>query len=171
VIDEEDHLVNVDEGFYAFAAENDWDGADSSLGRLLWDFVAGDELRKLQRILLRRVRGELRSVELPFRCDGPEVRREMDIRIAAQSSGRFVLFSASVRAEVRRDEFQPLIAAETPRGGETLTMCGWCDRFLVDGEWVEVEEAAARLGLFELPEMPTISHGVCPDCTQMLLAA
>jgi hypothetical protein len=171
VIDEQDRLVNVDEGFYAFAAENEWDGADSSLGRLLWDSVAGHELQKLQRMLLRRVRGELRSVDLPFRCDGPAVRREMDIRIASQSSGRFVRFSASVRAEERRDEFQPLIAAETPRAEEMLTMCGWCDRFLVDGEWVEVEEAVARLGLFELPKLPSIDHGVCPDCTEMLLAA
>jgi hypothetical protein len=126
---------------------------------------------KLQRMLLRRVRGELRSVNLPFRCDGPAVRREMDIHIASQAPGRFVVFSARLRGEERREEFQPLLAAETPRGEETLTMCGWCDRFLVGGEWVEVEEAVARLGLFELPEMPAIGHGVCPDCTEMLIAA
>jgi hypothetical protein len=122
-------------------------------------------------MLLRRVRSELRSVDLPFRCDGPAVRREMDIRIASQASGRFVVFSARLRGEERRDEFQPLLAAETPRNEETLTMCGWCDRFLVGGEWVEVEEAAARLRLFALPRMPAISHGVCPDCSEMLLAA
>jgi hypothetical protein len=122
-------------------------------------------------MLVRRVRGELRSVDLPFRCDGPAVRRKMDIHIASQASGRFVLFSARLRGEEQRSEFQPLLASETPRGEETLTMCGWCDRFLVDGEWVEVEAAVARLGLFELPEMPAIGHGVCPDCTEMLLAA
>jgi hypothetical protein len=122
-------------------------------------------------MLLRRVRGELRSIELPFRCDGPEVRREMDISIASQASGRFVVFSAQLRGEEERDEFQPLLAAETPRSEEALTMCGWCDRFLVDDEWVEVEEAATRLRLFVLPTMPTISHGVCPDCSEMLLAA
>ncbi len=122
-------------------------------------------------MLLRRVRGELGSVDLPFRCDGPAVRREMDIHIASQASGRFVVFSARLRAEERRDEFQPLLAAETPRGEETLTMCGWCDRFLVDGEWAEVEEAAAQLGLFQLPALPAISHGVCPDCSEMLMAA
>ncbi|HEX4670092.1 MAG TPA: hypothetical protein VH275_08995 [Solirubrobacterales bacterium] len=138
---------------------------------MLWDFVAGEELEKLQRMLLRRIRGELRSADIPCRCDGPEVRREMDLHIAAQSSGRFVLFSARLRAEQQRDEFQPLLDAETPRGQETLTMCGWCDRFLVDGEWVEVEEAVARLGLFALPELPEISHGVCPDCSEMLMAA
>jgi hypothetical protein len=122
-------------------------------------------------MLLRRVRGELGSVELPFRCDGPAVRREMDIHIASQASGRFVVFSARLRDEKERDEFQPLLAAETPRSEETLTMCGWCDRFLVDDDWVEVEEAATRLRLFARPAMPAISHGVCPDCSEMLLAA
>jgi hypothetical protein len=122
-------------------------------------------------MLLRRIRGEVRSVELPFRCDGPDVRREMDIQIAAGSSGRFVLFSAHTRSEEERRKFQPLLSADAPRGEQTLTMCGWCDRFLVEGEWVEVEEAAARLGLFALPEVPSITHGVCPDCGQMLMAA
>jgi hypothetical protein len=121
-------------------------------------------------MLLRRIRGENLSIELPFRCDGPGVRREMEIRIAAQSAGRFVVFSAQLRSEQPR-RFQPLLSAGAPRGGETLTMCGWCDRFLVGGEWVEVEEAAARLRLFRLSEMPAIGHDICPDCSAMLLAA
>jgi hypothetical protein len=122
-------------------------------------------------MLLRRVRGELGSVDLRFRCDGPAVRREMDIRISANASGRFVFFAARLRAEEPREVFQPLLAAPTPRSAETVTMCGWCDRFLVDDEWVEVEEAVSRLGLFELPRMPAIGHGVCPDCSEMLMAA
>jgi len=125
----------------------------------------------VQRMLLRRIRGEVRSVELPFRCDGPEVRRELDISIAAQAPGRFVLFTARLRSEEQRAEFQPLLAHDVPRGEETLVMCGWCDRFLVGDDWVEVEEAAARLELFLQKEMPTISHDICPDCSEMLLAA
>ena len=163
-------MVKVDDGYYRFAEENGWDRAGESLGRSLWDFVAGQELEKLQRMLVRRVRTEARGVDLPFRCDGPEVRREMDLRIAANSSGRLVLFSARLRSEERR-ESQPLLAAATPRSDEALTMCGWCDRFLVEGRWVEVEEAAARLDLFQLEELPAISHGVCPDCGEMLMAA
>ena len=75
-IDEHDHLIRVDEGYYRFAEENGWSDAGSSLGRLLWDYVAGRELVKLQRLLVRRVRDEVGDVELPFRCDGPDVRRE-----------------------------------------------------------------------------------------------
>ena len=122
-------------------------------------------------MLLRRLRDEARQVELPFRCDAPQVRREMEIRIAAHSSGRVVLFSAHLRSEESRDEVQPMLDFQAPRGDDTVTMCGWCDRFEVDGEWVEVEEAAAKLGLFNREELPAISHGVCPRCNGTLLAA
>jgi len=170
-IDERDRLVRVDEGYYRFAAENGWGEAATSLGRSLWDYVAGHELRKLQRMLVRRIRNEAGSVELPFRCDGPAVRRQMEIRIVARPGGRAVLFSARLRSEEEREEPQPLLDPGFPRGTDTLSMCGWCDRFEVDGEWVEVEEAARRLELFDRPELPGLSHGICPDCSEMLLAA
>jgi hypothetical protein len=170
-IDDQDHLIKVDEGYYRFAEENGWDAAGTSLGRSLWDYVAGQELKKLQRLLLRRIRNEVGDVELPFRCDGPDVRREMEIRIVARPGGRVVLFSARTRSEEAREKPMPLLDPDAPRGQETLQMCGWCDRFEVDGEWVEVEEAAKRLGLFSRGELPTLTHGICPDCSEMLLAA
>src|ERR1044072_7250861 len=92
-IDDRDRLIKVDDGYYRFAAENGWEGVGDSLGRSLWDFVAGRDVVKLQRLLLRRVREGVREIELPFRCDGPEVAREMDIRIAADRTGRVVLLS------------------------------------------------------------------------------
>jgi hypothetical protein len=170
-IDENDHLIRVDEGYYSFAEENGWEEATTSLGRSLWDYVAGHEMVKLQRLLVRRIRDEVGDVELPFRCDGPEVRREMNIRIVARPGGRVVLFSARMRSEEARDLPQRLLDPATPRSDEVLEMCGWCDRFEVDGEWVEVEEAARRLELFNRPELPLLSHGICPDCNGMLLAA
>ena len=171
-IDDQDRLIKVDEGYYRFAAENGWDGAGDSLGRSLWDFVAGGDVKKLQRLVLRRVREGVRDVELSFRCDGPEVTREMDIRIAADLTGRVVLFSAQLRSEEEREEPQPLLDPGAPRDeGDFLAMCAWCDRFLVEGEWVEVEEAAKRLGLFRRTRMPTLDHGICPRCSGQLLAA
>jgi hypothetical protein len=126
---------------------------------------------KLQRILLRRIRSEIREVELPFRCDGPDVRREMTIRISANSSGRLVLFTASLRDELPRAKPQPLLDFSVPRSEETIEMCGWCDRFFVGEEWVEIEVAAKRLQLFARTELPAITHGICPECTELLLAA
>jgi hypothetical protein len=170
-IDDQDHLIKLDEGFYRFAEENGWEEAGSSLGRSLWDFVAGHDVRKLQRLLLRRIRDGVRDVELPFRCDGPDFRREMDIRIAADRTGRVVMFSARLRSEEPREEPQPILNPRAPRGDDFLTMCAWCDRFLVDGRWVEVEEAAKRLELFRRTELPELDHGICPECGGTLLAA
>lgn len=171
-IDDQDRLIKVDDGYYRFAEENGWEGAGDSLGRTLWDFVGGDDVRRLQRLLLRRVREGVRAVELPFRCDGPDVTREMDIRIAADKSGRVVLFSARLRAEREREEPQPLLDPDAPREeGDFLAMCAWCDRFLVEGEWVEVEEAARRLELFRRPRLPILDHGICPECSGQLMAA
>lgn len=120
---------------------------------------------------MRRVRDEGVELDLPFRCDSPDARREMRLRIGARSAGRFVLFSASMLSEVPRRFPQTLLSAEAPRATEKLVMCGWCDRFLVDEEWVEVEEAARRLELFRRPKLPTIGHGICPECTRLLMAA
>ncbi len=171
-IDDEDRLIKVDDGYYRFAEENGWDGVGDSLGRSLWDFVAGNDVKRLQRLLLRRVREGVKDVELPFRCDGPEVTREMDIRIAANLTGRVVLFSAQLRAEEEREELQPLLDPDAPRDeGDFLPMCAWCDRFLVEGKWVEVEEAAKRLELFRRTRLPTLDHGICPQCSGQLLAA
>jgi hypothetical protein len=170
-IDEHDHLIRVDDGYYRFAEENGWHEAGTSLGRSLWDYVQGSEMKMLQRLLVRRIRNEVGDVELPFRCDGPDVRREMNIRIVARPGGRVVLFSSRLRSAEERDLPQRLLDPATPRSEELLEMCGWCDRFEVDGEWVEVEEAAKRLHLFDRPELPALSHGICPDCNEMLLAA
>jgi hypothetical protein len=170
-IDEQDHLIKVDRGYYRFAEENGWDEASTSLGRSLWDYISGEEMVKLQRLLVRRVRNEVGDVELPFRCDGPAVRREMEMRIVARPGGRVVLFSARLRSERARDLPQWLLDPSVPRSDEVLEMCGWCDRFEVDGEWVEVEEAARRLELFNRSELPALNHGICPTCNEMLLAA
>jgi hypothetical protein len=170
-IDDQDHLIKVDQGYYRFAEENGWEGAGGSLGRSLWDFVAGSEMQKVQRLLLRRIRDEVREVDLPFRCDGPAVRREMSIRIVSHSSGRTVIFAARLNSETPRDEPQPLLDPGAPRGNDALTMCGWCDRFEVDGEWLEVEEAARRLELFRRSELPALNHGICPPCSKLLATA
>lgn len=170
-IDAHDHLIRADRGYYEFAEENGWKEAGTSLGRSLWDYVAGAELVKLQRLLVRRVRDEVGDVELPFRCDGPGLRREMRIRIVARPGGRVVLFSAKLRSERPWEAPQPLLDPAAPRGEESVEMCGWCDRFEVEGEWVEVEEAARLLDLFNRDRLPALSHGICPACNQLLLAA
>lgn len=140
------------------------------MGRSLWDFVAGEEMRRLQRLVVRRVRERRGAAELTFRCDAPALRRELDIRVAASPTAQVVLFRTSLRNQQRRPP-QALLDPGAERDEKTLTMCGWCDRFRVEGEWVEAEVAAERLGLFGASRLPTLSHGICGECSERLLAA
>jgi hypothetical protein len=127
-------------------------------------------MRKLQTLVVRRIREGRGAAELTFRCDAPDLRRELDIRVSASPSARVVLFRTTLRSQQRRAP-QALMEVGGERGEEMLTMCGWCDRFLVGGEWVEAEVAAERLGLFQNSLLPTIEHGVCDACSERLLAA
>jgi hypothetical protein len=170
-IDDQDRLTRLDEGYFRFAEENGWEGAEASYARPLWDFVAGDDVKRLLRLLVRRVRDEVRDVELICRCDGPQVSREMDLRMTATSSGRAVLFSARVRAEEEWEQRQRLLDPGAPRGPSSLPMCAWCDRFEVRGEWVEAEEATKRLELLRRSELPALEHTICPRDEEILLVA
>ncbi len=168
-IDSADLLVEASPAYFEFAAENRWPGAGASLGEPLWDFVTGSAMRRVQQALVRRVRESGRAIELPFRCDSPEARREMTIELRPEPDGS-VTFTARLLVEHPQAR-QPLLDLEAERGPGQIEMCGWCDRFLAGGRWVEAEEAARRLGLTTAAEPPAISHGICPDCEETLAKA
>ena len=60
---------------------------------------------------------------------------------------------------------------QRPREESFVTMCGWCKRVAVSPRrWLEVEEAIAALALFDEPRPPQLTHGVCEECSESLLA-
>src|SRR5258707_15318357 len=93
-IDDEDRLIKVDEGYYRFAAENGWEGAGASLGRSLWDFVAGHEVKKLQRLLLRRGAGGVGGGQQPFPCVRPARNPGIDKKNIPAHNRRGGMFSS-----------------------------------------------------------------------------
>jgi len=65
----------------------------------------------------------------------------------------------------------PLIPfkSKMPRRNDLLVICSWCNKIRTEnGEWQEVKETIKSLGLFELDALPTISHGMCDSCYQMV---
>ncbi len=166
-IDATDKIVWVDTLWLAFANEN---GAaeltqESVLGRPLWDFIAGDGTRRLFAELHSRVRTSLNSVLLPFRCDSPSLKRHMRLHISAGDEGELFYESTLVRVEPQR--YVAALDPEQTRSSCVLTMCSCCKRALLETVgWLELEDIAARLHLFDSPEVPDLRYSVCPDCGQ-----
>jgi hypothetical protein len=74
-----------------------------------------------------------------------------------------VQFESVVLASELRVQ-QPLWDRYIARGEDFVRVCSSCKRVEMPREWVEVEDAIRRRGLFERQDMPRLSHGICPDC-------
>ncbi len=48
----------------------------------------------------------------------------------------------------------------TYEAGDMVTMCAWCRRVEIDGEWL----LAPRAALTAIDAQFTLSHSICPDC-------
>jgi hypothetical protein len=176
-IDAQDRIVRVGEGWARFAAEN----APAACkprgveGRELWSFVEGAEVRHLYQLLVRRVRERGRAVEVPMRCDGPDVERHMTMRIEPAAHGH-VRFSTRLLDEQHRPPIR-LLLADAPRSEAIVAICCFCHAIREESpsslpadpapapeRWWTLERGVDALGLLEGAPVPKLSHGLCPDC-------
>ncbi len=167
-VDAAHRIVSLGSGWSEFARDNLGDHLtpDRLLGRCLWDFVADRTTQELYRQIIHRALGG-RTTSVPFRCDSSTERRQMEIE-ASLVEGYRCRFTTRIRHREPRSEVR-LLNLAVPRSGDFLRACGWCKRIAVSfGSWVEVEAAVAQLRLFELPELPRLTHGICPVCLETL---
>lgn len=165
MVDERDRLIYVNPAWELFALENDAPEltAHSVLGRPLLDFIHGAESKHMTSMLLRRVRAAGSAIVVPFRCDSSSQRRELEMVVTPIDG--CVEFRTRVSRSLPRRPI-PLLTRGRPRTDELLTLCSWCNRVKVFDQWVELEDAAQVLGLFERPILPTLTHGICTRCVE-----
>ncbi len=170
-IDAEDGITAVNEGWLEFARQNG--GAllmpPEIIGTVLWDWIADAQTRHVYRTLLQRVRASGSVVRFPFRCDSPTERRLLQMEIVPESEGAVMFRTHVVSSQARRA--LELLDIMTVRSESLLKICGWCMRVQANDSWVEIEDAISVLHLFEAPRFPTLSHGMCPSCYDVMIAS
>lgn len=162
VVDEMDRIVGFDSGYLEFAADSGWLEAEDSMGRPLWDFVSGVEVRLILQTLFRSVRAGGPARRLPYRCDSPEVLRHMLMDLEPQPDGRVEVRSFLVSSLPRATR---LSSSQGSQGGapELVTVCAWCCRAAGKG-WTPFEVEARSGEWLGGGTAPKITHGICPDC-------
>jgi len=171
-VDAGDLICHVDHWWLAFAAENGASdlGRDSLLGRSLWDFIADEPTRTLYQELHDRVRSTGNSIHVPFRCDSPTLRRYMQLTISQHEEGKLLYESTLLRTAP-----QPRMSVLSPssdRANAFLTMCSCCKRSLLEPQgWLELEEIALRLRLYDQPSVPELRYTLCPNCSDRFRGA
>ena len=78
-IDALDRITFVDAEWLRFARENEAEQLVETgvVGRSVWDFVSGFEVRSLYENLFASVRSRGEPARVPFRCDSPALARWM----------------------------------------------------------------------------------------------
>jgi len=45
-----------------------------------------------------------------------------------------------------------------------LTICSWCKKAKIDGEWVDIQNPFRAFDLFASAPVVQLTHGICPSC-------
>jgi hypothetical protein len=142
--------------------------AQSLLGRSVWDFVAGAQIRQLWQVLYSRVRAAGAPVFVPMRADTPSFRRLVDLELHPMADRSIQHIYECVWTEAR-----PAIALldpAYPRDERSLPSCAWCRRIQVRfGVWEEIEQAQQTLRIEAVETLPTLKPAVCASCKQSVL--
>jgi len=166
VIDQNDIIIQIGDSFVGFARKNGWHSdiePEQVIGRSVFEFIAGTETQHLYRILFEAARRGKSIGPIPFRCDSPDKRRFLELRLEPMSGGYIEVRTKLLRVEER----EPVFALEQGKGDSDrlLRMCSMCKKVaLADGRWLEIEEALRTMRLFEGEALPQITHGLCEVC-------
>ena len=139
-IDDADKIVRVNDVWLAFAGENTAPQLTASLvlNQPLWHFIQGQETRYLYQQIFSRVRAGVSPVKFPFRCDSPDCRRFMEMKLSLLPGGAIEFISRILREEWR--EPVDLLDNSQDRSGEFLKVCSWCKKINIPGQgWGEIE--------------------------------
>ena len=148
--------------------------ASRVLGRNLYEFISGDEVKQHLQTFLHQLSSMQRSsLVVPFRCDAPNMQRNMRQAITPIMKGDVCQGFLFQSVDLDHRQRPPLdifdfkaIAAKVSQNSNLpiVTMCSWCQRLLnssVDGDvWLEAEAYYAAGGSSQVQ----ISHGLCSDC-------
>ena len=151
-LDADNRILTTGGDWDAFARANDGEAALSMevVGRPIWDFIDGADVRSQFNALLFSLRRHGGEAELTYRCDAPWERRLMRMRATPKADGCVTLTHDLLSAE--RAAVPPI--AYRRGGGERCAICGGVH----DGQrWLDPFDAPTRV--YEVGE-----ETICPAC-------
>lgn len=166
-IDANDRIVEVNDAWTSFAAQNGGEGLLSAvvMDRVLWEFLTDATTIHLYQAMCKKLRRGGPAVRFRFRCDAPDVRRLLTMSMTCGESDS-ITFEVTSAAEQVRPPIPLMDLPASVNTGSHVSMCGWCKRIRApSGAWVEIERGIQALGLFQAhARLPAVSHGICNVC-------
>lgn len=166
-LDASDRIVHVDSEWDAFALSNGATRLQGDLvrGRWIWDLISDPDVQRLYAPLFRSVRERSMPVSFPFRCDAPNAKRFMRMRVVPQSDSGLLIESVVERVEARA--FDPLYRQRLLGMAQMVQFCSHCNCVATPEGWLELQAGIGEvLATAEFPVR--VSYSYCPDCRAQL---
>ena len=166
-VDKSDRIVYVNDGWDIFAVENDAKELISGniKNKNIWEYIQGDVTVHLYDVIFEKVRRKGVELSFNYRCDSPETRRYLTMKLTPLK-GKMIEITNSI---IKIEERDPVdIVRNKGKGGDDfIRMCSWCKKVKAE-DWVEVEVAIKKYGLFEKDSLPQITHTICNACEEKI---
>lgn len=162
-------IHSIGGGWNDFAEENNAPGltTDSVIGHSLWDYISDPAVMHFYSGAVKAVLKNGKTISLPYRCDAPDWRRSMKLRLIRSSKELCEVISTTTAMEPR--PWVELLDDTMERSEFWLPICSWCKRVGIDdSRWLEVEDAANELSENEVWPLPRMVHVTCPECQAKL---
>jgi len=160
-------ITAVDGPWDQFAQENDGEDVASSsvLGRSIWAFITGDPARMWVETLFQLAAVTGKMVERPYRCDSPDLKRFMRMRIVPEGVGTLRIEHELLYTE--KQQRTVIIRPARNLRASGLMRCSVCGRVNQGESWREPD-------LSDVPSMnePSLQvmYTVCQECFLLLPA-
>jgi hypothetical protein len=168
VIDEQDRICRVSGPWNDFALDNRPQNAPERLmaeqviGLSLQQFVQDEATRMLVSSVVNSVRLLGKDRQVDYRCDSPEEKRFMRMRVSLQGNGKVKLCHELLSSEPMAESFATEAVA---REQAHHNRCSLCNRVEIKGVWLEPDDQVLQA----LPQPCPVYHGICPICRERVM--
>ncbi|MTI23323.1 hypothetical protein E1176_20005 [Fulvivirga sp. RKSG066] len=167
-LDEDNKIIDTNSYWNSFAMDNDGGKVlrDRVIGKHLFGYIADDNTRMLLDTLISRVRHTKKEMTRPYRCDSPQRKRFMEMKIIPQEDGKICVENRILREEelAERRDFKTV---KNEKGQPFLKRCSVCNRVNDKTGWYEPDHP--HVSKYFTKGKPTfVAYSVCSDCQQDL---
>ena len=163
VLDNQDRIISFSGAWDEFAKENGGTNLSSIdvYGRSIWDFVTGDATRMWLDAVFQYARLRGLKVERPYRCDSPDLKRFMRMRVVPEQASILRIEHEILSTEQRIASV--IIKCGSITMKNTRQRCSICGRLKNIGGWQEPHEDHVNG-----PGGIIVIYTVCEDCQRSM---
>ncbi|MBN2725372.1 MAG: hypothetical protein JXR95_15010 [Deltaproteobacteria bacterium] len=132
-------IIRVSSTWDNFAQENDGLSScfDKIKNRSIYDFITGYETKMWFETVLKLAELKKETISRNYRCDSPNLRRNMLMNATYESSGEICIEHILLSTELRK---KPVFFKSTNSPGKKAPLrCSICGKIKVDKQWVEAD--------------------------------